>query len=254
MKKIVTIFICAAFLCTGCGSSSKTSKSEIMGGGGGIGAGIEAPGPGSKSTKKTTKSKSTKKSKTKDTKKTQSTASKDTRDTRDTQKSTPTRRASGSTIGDIMEMKAADMARIDGVRVETVKDSRGNEAIKVTFDSGILFETGKYALTEASKVSLSKFAVEMRDLPETDITIYGHTDNTGSAAVNERLSLQRAQAVSDYLKSLGIAAERMVYEGKSYTEPVADNSTVEGRRLNRRVEVFISANETMIKQAEEGTL
>lgn len=254
MKKIVTIFICAAFLCTGCGSSSKTSKSEIMGGGGGIGAGIEAPGPGSKSTKKTTKSKSTKKSKTKDTKKTQSTASKDTRDTRDTQKSTPTRRASGSTIGDIMEMKAADMARIDGVRIETVKDSRGNEAIKVTFDSGILFETGKYSLNEYARAALSDFVEEMRDLPETNITVYGHTDNTGSAAANERVSLQRAKSVADYLKREGIAGDRIVYEGKSFREPIADNSTAAGRKLNRRVEVFVFANDRMIRQAREGTL
>jgi outer membrane protein OmpA-like peptidoglycan-associated protein len=162
--------------------------------------------------------------------------------------------AVGSVIGDIMEKKAAEMAQIDGVQVETVTDDNGYEAIKITFDSGILFETGKYTLNEASKASLSEFAVEMRDLPETDITIYGHTDNTGSAAVNERLSLQRAQAVSDYLKRLGIEADRMVYEGKSFKEPIADNSTAEGRRLNRRVEVFVSANETMIKQAEEGNL
>ena len=89
----------------------------------------------------------------------------------------------------------------------------------------------------------------MRDLPETNITVYGHTDNTGSAAANERVSLQRAKSVSDYLKSLGIGAHRIVHEGKSFREPIADNSTAAGRRLNRRVEVFVFANARMIQQS-----
>ena len=72
--------------------------------------------------------------------------------------------------------------------------------------------------------------------------------------VNERISLQRANAVVEYLKTCGIAADRLTAEGLSYNYPVADNSTKEGRAENRRVEIFISANEEMIKAAEEGTL
>ena len=87
-----------------------------------------------------------------------------------------------------MEQKAADMAEIDGVKVETLTDDKGYKAIKVTFDSGILFESGSYTLNEAAKASLSEFVEEMRDLPETNITVYGHTDNTGSAAASERVS------------------------------------------------------------------
>ena len=94
----------------------------------------------------------------------------------------------------------------------------------------------------------------MRDLPETNITVYGHTDNTGSAAANERVSLQRAKSVADYLKREGIAGDRIVYEGKSFREPIADNSTAAGRKLNRRVEVFVFANDRMIRQAREGNL
>ena len=126
--------------------------------------------------------------------------------------------------------------------------------IQVTFDSGILFNTNSANLSDASKQALKDFATQMKDLAETDITIYGHTDNTGSDAVNERLSLQRADAVSTYLSSCGIAKESMTSEGKSYSMPVADNATAEGRAQNRRVEIFISANENMIKQAEAGTL
>ncbi|MBQ1882916.1 MAG: OmpA family protein, partial [Bacteroidales bacterium] len=101
---------------------------------------------------------------------------------------------------------------------------------------------------------LAKFATSMKDMADTDITIYGHTDNTGSAQVNERLSLERAGAVRNYLHTLGIADTRMKSEGKSFSEPVADNSTEAGRAQNRRVEVYVTANKTMIDQAEAGVL
>ncbi len=68
--------------------------------------------------------------------------------------------------------------------------------------------------------------------------------------MNERISQQRADAVQKYLTSCGIAADRMVAQGLSYTMPVADNATKEGRAANRRVEIYISANEAMIKAAE----
>lgn len=160
----------------------------------------------------------------------------------------------GALIGKKMDKKAEELAALENAQIETVEDANGLTSIKVTFDSGILFATNKANLSNASKTELTKFAAQMQDLPDTDITIYGHTDNTGTAAVNEKLSKQRADSVADYLKSCGIANERMTAEGKSYTMPVADNSTVEGRAQNRRVEVFIYANEDMIKQAEAGTL
>ena len=91
-------------------------------------------------------------------------------------------------------------------------------------------------------------------MTDTDITIYGHTDNTGSAAVNEKLSNERAGAVKNYLKTQGIVDGRMTSEGKSFNEPVADNSTEAGRAQNRRVEVYVTANKAMIDKAEAGTL
>jgi len=90
--------------------------------------------------------------------------------------------------------------------------------------------------------------------PETDVTIYGHTDNTGSRAVNEKLSNERAESVAKFLIENGINGGRLTTEGKAYDEPVADNSTSEGRTKNRRVETYITANSTMIRQAEDGTL
>lgn len=160
----------------------------------------------------------------------------------------------GAAIGHKMDKKAEELAALENANVETITDVNGLEAIKVTFDSGILFPTNGTALSDASKQALKDFADKMKDLPETDITIYGHTDNTGTEAVNERISNQRAAAVETHLAANGIAKERIHAEGKSFTMPVADNATVEGRAQNRRVEVYVTANETMIKQAEEGKL
>ena len=105
---------------------------------------------------------------------------------------------------------------------------------------------------EAQK-SLQNFAAAMADLPDTDITIWGHTDNTGTEAVNKRISKQRAAAVEKCLADAGLK-NKMIAEGKSYDLPVASNDTAEGRAQNRRVEVYVTANEAMIAAAEAGTL
>lgn len=160
----------------------------------------------------------------------------------------------GALIGNKMDKKAAEMAALEGAQVEIVKDINGFDAIKVTFDSGILFATNKAVLNAESKEALANFAKKMADMADTDLTIYGHTDNTGKAEFNEKLSLQRAQSVEDYLKVCGIDASRMTAEGRSFNEPVASNDTAEGRAQNRRVEVYIYANENMIQQAEAGNL
>lgn len=161
----------------------------------------------------------------------------------------------GALIGKKMEKQKAELEAIEGADVETVTDVNGLDALKVTFDSGILFATNKSDLTATSKASLDKFAISLLQNPETDVTIYGHTDSTGSLEVNQRISLQRAQSVQSYLQTKGVEAARIVkVEGKAYSEPVASNDTAEGRAANRRVEVYISANEAMVEQAEAGTL
>ena len=89
--------------------------------------------------------------------------------------------------------------------------------------------TGKSDLNTSSKTALTKFAASLKETPETDVTIYGHTDNTGSRETNEQLSKNRAASVANFLNSNGILTERMTTEGKAFDEPVADNSTAEGR-------------------------
>ena len=161
---------------------------------------------------------------------------------------------SGALIGKKMQNKAEELAQIENAKVETVTDSNGLEAIKVTFASGILFPTNGISLSDASKGDLSEFASMMSDMQNTDIVIYGHTDNTGTSEVNDRISRQRAEAVRAYLVSRGIAASRMSASGLSYSDPVADNSTAEGRAQNRRVEIYVMANEDMVAAANNGTL
>lgn len=228
MKKIVIVLMCALLvLPIGCANMNKTTQGGLLGGGAGaaVGAGIGAllgKGKGAAI---------------------------------GAALGSAVGAGAGVLIGRKMDKKAEELAQeLENAKVEKVTDVNGLEAIKVTFDSGLLFQTGKSALSSASKAELSNFASKMKDLVDTDITICGHTDNTGSAEVNERLSLQRANAVGDYLKSLGIGAARLKSEGKSFTEPIADNKTAEGRAQNRRVEVFITANEAMVQKAEAGTL
>lgn len=160
----------------------------------------------------------------------------------------------GAVIGDVMDRKAKELEEALDANVETVTDVNGLTAVKVTFDNGILFDTNKSTLSADAKTQLKTFAQQMQDLPDTQITVYGHTDNTGTAEVNERISKQRADAVTAQLTANGIDKARIVSEGKSFNEPVASNDTAEGRAQNRRVEVYISANADMVKAAEEGTL
>jgi outer membrane protein OmpA-like peptidoglycan-associated protein len=160
----------------------------------------------------------------------------------------------GVVIGKKMDKQKAELEKIEGAKVETVTDANNLQAIKVTFDSGILFTTGKSDLNASSKSALLKFAASLKETPETDITIYGHTDNKGSRDLNLKLSNDRAASVSSFLTANGITKDRMTTEGKAYDEPVADNSTEAGRTQNRRVEIYITANKQMIEQAQEGTL
>ncbi|MDR2495874.1 MAG: OmpA family protein [Tannerellaceae bacterium] len=158
----------------------------------------------------------------------------------------------GALIGKKMDKQKKELeAAVPDAKVETVNNG---EALRVTFDSGILFATNSSALSNASRNSLSNFSVNLRSNPDTYLRIVGHTDNTGGADLNQTLSEKRAQSVFDYLRGQGVNAGRMNYEGKGYREPVADNISAAGRQQNRRVEILILANEKMINEARQGTL
>ena len=156
----------------------------------------------------------------------------------------------GAIIGNRMDKAKKAAEQVQNAQVQTVQDANGLEAVKVTFDSGILFATNKADLNASSKSSLQQFASVLKNNSGCDVAIYGHTDNTGSDAINNPLSVNRANSVSNYLKSLGVpAAQIKSVNGMGSASPVADNSTAEGRKQNRRVEVYMYASEQMINEA-----
>jgi len=161
----------------------------------------------------------------------------------------------GAIIGKHMDKVKAQAEAVKNAQVEQITDANGLQGVKVTFDSGILFATNSSTLSAASKNSLNEFAKVLKNNSDCDIAIFGHTDNTGTDAINNPLSVKRAQAVETYLKGQGVSSAQIKsVDGQGSTNPVADNSTAEGRKQNRRVEVYMYASQNMIKAAENGTL
>lgn len=162
----------------------------------------------------------------------------------------------GALIGHHMDKVAQEAAaQVKDAKVEEVTDSNGLKAVKVTFDSGILFATNKADLSSSSKTSLAKFSTVLKNNPDCYVDIYGHTDNTGNDGINVPLSNKRAQSVATYLKSCSVPSSQLKnIVGKGSSEPVADNSTADGRKQNRRVEVYSYASQAMVNAANNGTL
>ena len=160
----------------------------------------------------------------------------------------------GTLIGKKMDKQARELAKIEGAQVDTVTDVNGFEGIKVTFDNGILFGFNSSKLGNEAKASLDKFASSLLNNPQTDVQIYGHTDNVGTRAANEKVSTARATEVLNYLTGAGVPKGRLSSQGLAYDYPVASNDTEAGRAQNRRVEIYITANEEMIQAAQNGTL
>jgi Outer membrane protein and related peptidoglycan-associated (lipo)proteins len=155
----------------------------------------------------------------------------------------------GAVIGNKMDKQKKELELINGAQVESINDG---QAIKVTFESGILFATNSSTLNPASQSALTSFANSLNSNPDTEVQVYGHTDNTGNDAINNPLSEKRAQSVHNFLQSKGVAGNRMKSQGFGSTQPIADNSTVAGRSQNRRVEIYILPNEKMLQDAEQG--
>ena len=156
----------------------------------------------------------------------------------------------GAIIGKKMDKAKAEAEAVKNAQVEEIKDANGLDAVKVTFDSGILFATNKADLSATAKNSLAQFAQVLNNNRDCDIAIIGHTDNTGSDAINQPLSVNRANSVNNYLLSCGVSAAQIKsVEGQGSTNPVASNDTKEGRQQNRRVEVYMYASKKMIDEA-----
>jgi len=157
----------------------------------------------------------------------------------------------GVLIGKKMDKAAAQAKQISGATVDTMTVN-GTKMVKVTLDSNITFSTGKYNLSNACEQSLANFAQKLD--PQVDLAVYGHTDNTGSLAINQALSLNRANAVANYLEQSGVGANRMrEVKGYDYQYPVSDNNTAIGRAQNRRVELYLMPSSQMIQEAQNAS-
>jgi outer membrane protein OmpA-like peptidoglycan-associated protein len=170
----------------------------------------------------------------------------------------------GAIIGNRMDKAKKAAEAVANAQVESVTDANGLQAVKVTFDSGILFATGKSTLSSTASSSLSQFATNVLNTnTDMNVAIQGYTDNAGwsnctaaqSTAKNQTLSLERANAVSNYLKnSCGVSSSQIAsVEGLGESNPVADNSTAAGKAQNRRVEIYLYASEAMIQAAQSAS-
>jgi outer membrane protein OmpA-like peptidoglycan-associated protein len=153
----------------------------------------------------------------------------------------------GGIIGHYMDEQAEEMQRdLEGAKVERI-----GEGIKITFDSGILFDFDKADLKTDARENISRLAVILNKYEDTNILLEGHTDSDGPDSYNMALSERRARAVQSYLVQQAVSSGRITATWYGETQPVADNSTPEGRAANRRVEVAIIANDELKKAAED---
>lgn len=126
-----------------------------------------------------------------------------------------------------------------GIEVDRTADNQ----IKVQIPSDAGFDVGRSTIKPQLARVLDQFAQSMRDHAATEIRVIGHTDSTGSDAINNPLSVERAASTRDYLVSRGVPFERIAIDGRGSREPVASNDNEAGRAQNRRVEIYVAERE-----------
>jgi len=122
-----------------------------------------------------------------------------------------------------------------GVQVTQTADNQ----LKLEVPSDISFATGSARIAPALDPILDRFAQTLLENPRTTVRIVGHTDSTGSDAINDPLSVNRASSVRNHLAARGVAGDRIAIDGRGSREPIADNATEAGRARNRRVDIFV---------------
>jgi len=150
--------------------------------------------------------------------------------------------AVGAVAGNLWSKRMEDRKRAleQATRGTNVEVSRtADNQLKLNVPNDVSFDTGSAAIKPQLRGVLDPFATSLRDDPTARINIVGHTDNTGTPAINDPLSVARAQSVRDYMVDRGVSASRVETAGRGEREPVADNSTEAGRARNRRVEIFL---------------
>jgi outer membrane protein OmpA-like peptidoglycan-associated protein len=220
MKNIIAVVLCLALLAAGCKSWNKTEKGTAIGAGAGAAAGAGIAKLAGKNT------------------------------IVGAIIGAAVGGVAGAAIGHYMDKQAAEIERdIQGAKVERI-----GEGIKITFESGILFDVNSSTLKPAAMENISKLATILNKYPDTDIRIEGHTDSTGNDQYNQELSVKRAESVSNYTKMQGIKGARITTIGYGKTQPIESNQTAEGRAKNRRVDIAIMANKKLKKAAKKGEI
>jgi outer membrane protein OmpA-like peptidoglycan-associated protein len=143
----------------------------------------------------------------------------------------------GGTTGAILDAQAAELRRDLGQDIGVT--NTGSELI-VTMPQDLLFAVDSATLRPDLQNDLRVLAGNLNRYPDSIVRVVGHTDNTGSAAYNQALSERRANSVAAVLRDSGVSQSRLRTEGRGLTQPVASNATAEGRRQNRRVEIYIT--------------
>ncbi|MBC7722639.1 MAG: OmpA family protein [Pedobacter sp.] len=152
----------------------------------------------------------------------------------------------GGLIGKKMDKQAKEIENIPGAEV-----TRVGEGINVTFNSGVLFAVNQSTFNEASKANMRELVTVLTKYPDTYVRIEGHTDASGTDAINNELSEKRAVAVAQFLKDLGVADSRLKTAWYGETQPKFPNDTPDNMAKNRRVEFAIYANEKMKADAQK---
>ena len=155
--------------------------------------------------------------------------------------------AAGAYIGNYMDKQAEEIERdLEGAKIERI-----GEGIKITFESGILFDVNKSSLRPVAKTNLENLAVILNKYEDTEILIEGHTDSTGPEEHNMDLSIRRGESVASYMAMNNVIPTRFTVLGYGENQPIATNETTVGREQNRRVEIAIFTNDKLKKVAEE---
>ncbi len=146
--------------------------------------------------------------------------------------------ATGAIVGAMMDKQERELRQIEGIDVARTDE----DELKVTVRNEILFDFNSSAVRSSSRDELREMAQVFDKYGETTIVVAGHTDSVGSESYNDRLSDRRASAVAGYLEDYGVRGSRIDAVGHGESRPKASNSTASGRQQNRRVELYIRAN------------
>jgi len=160
------------------------------------------------------------------------------------------RAGTGAVVGGVLGAVAGNLwsKRMEDRRVALEQATRGTNVevsrtadnqLKLNIPNDVSFDTNSYAIKPELRSVLDPFAASLRDDPTARIAIVGHTDSTGNAAINNPLSVERAQSVRDYLVTRGVSPTRVETAGRGDREPIADNNSDAGRAKNRRVEIYL---------------